>query len=187
MRISRFARGILLLTLAGGSVFGQMKSANLDPDAWYSIIAVHSAKALEIAGGVGGKANGLALQQNEPTGAANQLFQFKQVQSGFFQITVKHSGKALEIRNNSLKDHAEVQQGEPNGEDRQLFTLVKETSGNYRIISRSTGYGFDVSGGVKSTDDNIPVIVYPATGAANQTFRIVEVSPEEDRLITLRK
>jgi hypothetical protein len=51
-----------------------MKSANLDPGAWYSIIAVHSGKALEIEGGVSGKANGLALQQNEPTGAANQLF-----------------------------------------------------------------------------------------------------------------
>jgi hypothetical protein len=151
-----------------------MKSANLDPGAWYSIIAVHSGKALEIEGGVSGKANGLALQQNEPTGAANQLFQFKQVQSGFFQITVKHSGKVLEIRGNSLKDHASVQQNEFNGKDYQLFTLVRETTGNYRIIARSSGYGFDVLGGVKSTGNNIPVVAYPATGASNQTFRIVE-------------
>ena len=174
MKISKFVQGLLLLTLAGGSIFAQMKSANLDPDAWYSITAVHSGKALEIEGGTGGKANGLVLQQNEPTGAANQLFQFKQVQSGFFQITVKHSGKVLEIRDNSPKDHASVQQSEANGKDYQLFTLVKETSGNYRIISRSTGYGFDVLGGVKSTGNNIPVVVYPATGAPNQTFRIVE-------------
>lgn len=74
-----------------------MKSANLNPDSWYSIIAVHSGKALEIAGGVDGKVSGLALQQNEPTGAANQFFQFKQAQSGFFQITAKYSGKVLEI------------------------------------------------------------------------------------------
>ncbi len=175
MKSSQLFRGILLLALTAGSLFGQMKSANLDPDAWYSITAMHSGKALEIEGGIDGKANGLALQQNEPTGAANQLFQFRQVQSGFFQITVKHSGKVLEIRDNSLKDHASIQQNEFNGKDCQLFTLVKETSGNYRIIARSTGYGFDVLGGVKATGDNIPVVVYPATGATNQTFRIVEV------------
>jgi hypothetical protein len=164
---------IVSLALTAGGVFAQLQSANLKPDAWYSIIAVHSGKALEIAGGADGKANGLQLQQNEPTGADNQLFQFKQAKSGFFTITAKHSGKVLEIRDNSMKDHAPVQQNDANGQDNQLFTLVKDP-GSYRIIARSTGYGFDVSGGVKSTSNNIPVIVYPATGAANQTFRIVE-------------
>jgi hypothetical protein len=164
---------ILSLALTAGTVFAQMQSANLKPDAWYSIIAVHSGKALEIAGGVDGKASGLQLQQNEVTGAANQLFRFKQVKSGFFTITAKHSGKVLEIRDNSIKDHAPVQQNDANGQDNQLFTLVKDP-GSYRIIARSTGYGFDVAGGVKSTNNNVPVIVYPATGAANQTFRIVE-------------
>jgi len=163
----------LSLALTAGAVFAQMQSANLKPEAWYSIIAVHSGKALEIAGGVDGKANGLQLQQNEPTGADNQLFQFKQAKSGFFTITAKHSGKVLEIRDNSMKDHAPVQQNEANGQDNQLFTLVKDP-GSYRIIARSTGYGFDVAGGVKSTNNNTPVIVYPATGAANQTFRIIE-------------
>ena len=164
---------IVSLTLTAGAVFAQMPSAHLKPDAWYSLIAVHSGKALEIAGGVDGKANGLQLQQNEPTGADNQLFQFKQAKSGFSTITAKHSGKVLEIRDNSMKDHAPVQQNDANGQDSQLFTLVKDP-GSYRIIARSTGYGFDVAGGVKSLSNNIPVIVYPATGAANQTFRIVE-------------
>jgi hypothetical protein len=174
MKHLHLVQGILLLPLAASCVFAQMKSASLDPDAWYSIIAVHSGKALEIEGGVEGKATGLALQQNAPTGADNQLFQFRQVQSGFFKITAKHSSKVLEIRDSSMIDHARVQQNEFDGKDSQLFTLVKETSGNYRFIARSTGYGFDVSGGVKSTGDNIAVIVYPATGATNQTFRLVE-------------
>ena len=165
---------ILLLALSVGSVFAQMKSANLDSNSWYSIIAVHSGKALEIAGGVDGKANGLSLQQNVPTGAGNQLFQFTQAQSGYFRITVKHSGKVLEIRDGSLMDHARVQQNEANGKDNQLFTLVQETGGNYRIISRSTGYGFDLLGGVGATSNGVPVIVHPATGAANQAFKIVE-------------
>ena len=146
---------ILSLALTAGAVFAQLQSANLKPDAWYSIVAVHSGKALEIAGGVDGKASGLQLQQNEVTGADNQLFQFKQAKSGFFTITAKHSGKVLEIRDNSMKDHAPVQQNEASGQDNQLFTLVKDP-GSYRIIARSTGYGFDVAGGVKSTNNNIP-------------------------------
>jgi hypothetical protein len=164
---------ILSLALTAGGVFAQLQSANLKPEVWYSIIAVHSGKALEIAGGVDGKASGLQLQQNEVTGADNQLFQFKQAKSGFFTITAKHSGKVLEIRDNSMKDHAPVQQNEATGADNQLFLLAKDPN-SYRIIARSSGYGFDVAGGVKSLSNNIPVIVYPATGAANQTFRIVE-------------
>lgn len=165
---------VALLGLSSGTVFAQMKSANLDPDAWYSMIAVHSGKALEIEGDMEGKANGLGLQQDEPTGAANQLFQFRQIQSGFFKITVRHSGKVLEIRDNSMIDHSRIEQNDFNGKDYQLFALVKDASGSYRIIARSTGYGFDVLGGVKSLGDKIPVVVYPATGAPNQTFRIVQ-------------
>ena len=166
----------LLLTLTATGVFAQMKSAPLDPGAWYNIIAVHSGKALEVAPDEAGKTGASILQQNERTGAPNQLFQFKQAQSGYFQITVKHSGKVLEIRDSSLMDHAPVQQGEPTGQENQHFALVKETSGDYRIIARLSGFGFDVSGGVKSTGNQIPVIVYPATGATNQTFQLVEVS-----------
>jgi hypothetical protein len=165
---------LLLLALAAGGVFAQLPSGRLIKiNSWYSIIAVHSGKALEVAGGVDGTTNGLQLQQNENTGAPNQLFQFKQVQSGFYQIVAKHSGKVLEIRDNSLKDHASAPQNEASGKDNQLFGLVQETTGNYRIISRSTGYGFDVLGGVKAVGDNVPVIVYPASGATNQVFKLI--------------
>jgi hypothetical protein len=80
----------------------------------------------------------------------------------------------LEIRDNSLKDHASVPQNEASGKDNQLFTLVQETTGNYRIISRSTGYGFDVLGDVKAVGDKMPVIVYPTSGATNQVFKLIE-------------
>jgi hypothetical protein len=166
---------IILLLLTGTVAMAQIKLADIKEDAWYSIIACHSGKALEIQGA--GKDNGLQLQQNEPTGADNQLFQFKQIQSGYFQITVKHSGKVLEVRDGSMKDHAVVQQNEFNGKDYQLFTVVKETGGNYRIIARHSGYGFDVLGGVNALSNNVPVVVYPATGARNQTFKLVAAKP----------
>ena len=153
----------------------QIKLGDIKEDAWYSIVACHSGKTLEIRGGVAGKENGLPLQQNEATGAGNQLFQFKQVQSGYFEIIAKHSGKVLEIRDNSLKDHAPVQQNEAKGRDNQMFTLVKDTDGAYSIIARSSGYGFDVLGGVAAVSNNVPVIVYPPGNAKNQKFRLIPV------------
>ena len=58
---------IILLALTGTVAMAQIKLADIKEDAWYSIIACHSGKALEIQNA--GKDNGLQLQQNEPTGA----------------------------------------------------------------------------------------------------------------------
>jgi hypothetical protein len=110
-----------------GSPFAQLKSAYLNPDAWYSIIAIHCAKGLE-------------------------------------------------IRDNSMKDHAPVQQNEAHGGDNQLFLLAKDP-GSYRISARSSGYGFDVSDGVNATNSNVPVIVHPVSGSVYRTFKIVEAMP----------
>jgi len=141
---------ILLLTMTAVSTLAQMKSANLDPGAWYTIIAVHSGKALEIAGGEEGKAGGQQLQQNE-------------------RLARPTSSSSLNRSKADIPDHRQTQRQGPGntrwfaqghtppfsrptplGQDQQLFALVKETTGNYRIIARLTGYGFDVLGGVKS-------------------------------------
>lgn len=155
----------------------QIKMASINEAAWYSIIATHSGKALEIADVPGASLDGRQLQQDEVTGADNQLFQFKQIQSGYFQITAKSSGRVLEIRDNSMKDHAVVQQNQATGAENQLFTLCRDADGNYSIIVKSSGYGFDVLGGVNALGDKIAVIVYPAGGARNQRFKLVQSVP----------
>ena len=48
---------IILLALTGTVAMAQIKLADIKEDAWYSIIACHSGKALEIQGV--GKDNGL--------------------------------------------------------------------------------------------------------------------------------
>ena len=63
----KFFSTVILLALMGTVVTAQIKLADIKEDAWYSIIACHSGKALEIQGA--GRENGLRLQQNEPTGA----------------------------------------------------------------------------------------------------------------------
>lgn len=163
----------VLLSLPVHCAMAQIKMASIDVAAWYSLIAVHSGKALEIQGGAQGLDGGRPLQQGESTGADNQLFQLKQIQSGYFEITAKSSGLVLEIKENSLKDHAPVQQNRASGKDNQLFALARDSDGSYAIIAKSSGYGFDVAGGVTALGNGVPVIVYPAGGAKNQRFRLV--------------
>jgi hypothetical protein len=140
---------------------------------WYSLIAEHSGKALEVPAGAttGG---GAPLQQNPPTGADNQLFRFDQVRSGYFKIVVKSTGKVLEIKDNSLIDHAPVVEGDWTGAENQMFTLVEDSDGSFQIIARGSGYAFDVLGGVGAVADANPVVVYPPYAAKNHKFKLVE-------------
>jgi|GEM_PF-1011834 len=168
-----------------------LKLAEINEDAWYRIVASHSSKFLEIAADSEPSADGNKLQQNELTGADNQLFQFKRIQSGYYQIFAKHSGKALQIKDNSLKDHAPVEQGAPTGAENQLFTLIKDTDDSFTIVAKNSGYCFDVAGGPSSVANHSGIIVYPANNALNHKFKLIDASlptekPSVARLTTVR-
>jgi len=150
---------------------GGLRFALVKDGVWYSMIAEHSGKALEIPLGGGDHA---PLQQAAPTGADNQLFRFDQVRSGFFRIVCKASGEVLEIKDGSLQDHARVQQSPWTGQGGQLFTLVQDTDGSFQIVSKLSGYAFDVLGGVGAVADGVPVVVYPPYAARNHKFKLVE-------------
>jgi hypothetical protein len=168
----------ILFSLATSHAAAQLHLHDIDVDGWYTITALHSNKVLEIVGGSDADKNGTQLQQNQPTGADNQLFRFKQVQSGWFVIVNKHSGKVLQIRDNSLMDHARVEQwSEKKHADNQMFALSEDTGGGVAIISRSTGYGFDVLGGAGAKADATPLVVYPNGTALNQKFKLTLVIP----------
>lgn len=157
------------LFLFSSLVFSQVKEGIS-----YMIIATHSNKALEIKPDADIAKNGLQLQQNDSTGADNQLFYFKRVKSGYYQIIAKCGGETLEIKKGSLKDHDTIQQNLFNGADNQLFTLVKSSNGAFAIINKNSGYGFDVLGGRNALGNDIAIIQYPSSGAPNQLFRMVE-------------
>lgn len=157
--------------LAGGQSFSQIKKFN--DSSWYAIIATHSNKALEIKDA--SLANGVQVQQNDSTGAANQLFRFKKVSISNYEIIAKHSGKALQIRDASINE-SYLEQNEVSGKENQLFILVKSPNGTWAILVKSSGSGFDVLGGVNAMGNGIPVCQYPSSGAANQYFRIQEVA-----------
>ena len=175
------AAGLLLSPLAAGAQTAPPAAPRtalrfhlIKDGVWYSLIAEHSGKALAVAADSG---DGAPLVQQTPTGGDNQLFRFDQVRSGYFKITVKSSGKVLEIKDNSLLDHAPVQQDDWTGQENQMFTLVEDTDGAFQVIVKSSGYAFDVLGGVGSVGENQQVIVYPPYAAKNHKFKLVEAAP----------
>ena len=141
MRRTRLAVGVaaatMLLVLSTGAVaMAQIKLADIKEDAWYSIIACHSGKALEIQGA--GKDNGLQLQQNEPTGADNQLFQFKQIQSGYFRITVKNAPRAPLCQYDLGKEFA-------SSTAIQVGSFAKNAAGNWEFTAMGVGNRVDIA------------------------------------------
>jgi formylglycine-generating enzyme len=152
-----------------------LKFSDINEEAWYKIIAENSGKTLEVAAGPGAQ-EGRPLQQNESTGSDNQLFRFRRVRSGYYQILTKQEGQALRIRGSSLLDHAPVEQNADTGAENQLFTLVKDTDDAYSIVAKISGYCFDISGGVGSVGNGAPVIVYAPGNALNHKFAIIEAS-----------
>ncbi len=187
-RLAWIGRCGILLALAGAmqapAQAGSQPTAALQPlrfalikeGVWYSLIAEHSNKALAVAPGAE-SGDGAPLQQITPTGADNELFRFDQVRSGYFKIVVKSTGKVVEVKDNSMLDHARVVQGDWAGGDNQMFTLVQDTDGSFQIVARSNGYALDVLGGAAAIGDGVPVIVYPPFAAKNHKFRLVEAPP----------
>lgn len=168
--MNKYILPITILFLIVGQAIAQIKEGKT-----YMIIASHSNKPLEIKASGDGFVNGLQLQQNDSTGKPNQLFSFKKLKGGYYQIISQCNNKSLEVRNGSLHDHEVIQQNEFNGADYQQFTLVKNLNGTYAIVNKNSGYGFDVLGGSKSFANNMPIIQYPVLGAANQAYRIVDI------------
>jgi hypothetical protein len=164
----------LLLSIAFAIFISFQIFAQIKEGRSYMIIASHSNKALEIKQSINITSPELILQQNDSTGNDNQLFFFKKVRGGYYQIIAKCSNLSLEVKNSSLKDHENIQQNKFLGQDNQLFTLVKTPNGSYAIINKNSGFGFDVLGGDKSFDNNVAVIQYPGSSHTNQLFRIVD-------------
>lgn len=167
---TKIRRLILLLVFIGINIaFAQIN--RFKENSWYIIIATHSNKALEIKGA--SKENGAQLQQNDSTGADNQLFRFKKVSISYYQIIAKQSGKVLQIRDASINESV-FEQNDINGKEQQLFAFVKAANGASAIIVKASGSGFDVLGGVHALANGLPVVQYPNAGASNQYFRILE-------------
>jgi len=146
-------------------------AATIDPSAQYQLVARHSGKALDIAGG--STANGAGLVQRTVGTATSQQFQFVDAGGGFYRIRARHSGKVLDVYARSTADGANVVQWTDNGGTNQQWSVVDTDSGYVQFINRNSGKALDVW--EASTADGARVSQYTDTNGANQQFRLVRV------------
>jgi hypothetical protein len=92
--------------------------------------------------------------------------------SAYYQIVSRHSGKAIDIANQSTADGAAVQQWTRAERSSQQFQFVDAGSGYYTLRARHSGQVVDISGA--STANGANVVQWPDNGGANQQFRVAD-------------
>ena len=148
-----------------------------DGNGYYSIIAIHSGKAVDVDNGE--KANSTNVQQYEYNGTNSQKWAIKDTGDGKYNIISKLDSMYLDIANGTVQNGSNVQIYEGNGTSAQKFKLIKVDSkserpvedGNYRIAyGVNNKYGLDVSSGSTSNKANVQLWEY--TNVRQQKFEV---------------
>lgn len=139
----------------------------------YSIVAVHSGKALDVYDW--GTSNGTNIAQWEAWGGEPQQFNISNIGAEWHRISpVIATSKALDIDGISSNNGANVQIWEYLGGTNQQFKFQNAGTGRYRIIPRNSGKCLDVYG--KSTSNGANIIQWDCiSGATNQMFELVKL------------
>ncbi|MCU0355739.1 MAG: RICIN domain-containing protein, partial [Cytophagales bacterium] len=91
--------------------------------------------------------------------------------SGYYRLTVKHSGKALDVRSASTADGAVVQQYTPNGTKAQNWNLTAVGNGYYKLVAQCSGKALDVAGASQDNGATLQQWSYGNT-TGNQDWKI---------------
>ena len=129
--------------------------------------------------------NGAAVQLFEYTGRANQQFEIKSTEDGYYTIRNMNSGKYLDAENNGVTNCTKVVQWQGNAADNQKWFFV-DAGGYYQIVSKSSRLRLDVANG--ETANQTGILLFSATGRTNQLFRldpVVEKAQVAEGLYTI--
>ncbi|GAA2208088.1 RICIN domain-containing protein [Nonomuraea monospora] len=90
--------------------------------------------------------------------------------TGYDRLTVRHSGKCVDVRNGSTADLAAVIQYDCNGGTNQQWRIQSVSGGYVQIVARNSGKCLDVNG--VSTADGAAVQQYGCGAGANQQWTL---------------
>lgn len=153
-------------------------------DGRYILVARHSGKVMEVAGG--GAGDGPNIQQGTHTGATHQQWDVNPVPSSaggdysYFTIIAAHSGKAADLQNFSYGNGGNIHQWGDGGGVNQQWILEYVEDGWFHIRSRWSGKLLDVAG--NSTGDGANIHQWEETGGLNQQWRLVPAGASLDFL-----
>jgi len=87
-------------------------------------------------------------------------------------LTVRHSGKLLDVFNASTVDGADVVQWAANGQANQRWQFRDAGGGYYQVVGAASGKCLDANGGVSATGDGVKIVQWTCHTGANQQWRL---------------
>lgn len=137
----------------------------------YRLLAKHSLKALDVAGG--GTADGTYAIQYRTNAGDAQVWNFQHQGNGIYALQSRVSGKYLDVSWGSPDDGALVWTWTWNGGLAQQWLVEDLGDGHFRLTAQCSGKVLDVNGG--STADGASIIQYPWYGGIAQRWNIERV------------
>lgn len=135
-----------------------------------TIVAKHSDKCLDVAGGPQATGNGVKIDQWTCSGESNQSWTLNDTGSGEYQLIAENSGKCLDVPSGSTANGVVLQQWDCDPGDKQLWRLQPQSDGYYRIVSVATGKCVDVAGA--NTGDYADVHQWDCHNGGNQRWSL---------------
>ncbi|MDO4805347.1 MAG: DUF5722 domain-containing protein [Lachnospiraceae bacterium] len=101
----------------------------------------------------------------------NQKFMCRKLSDGTYVFTNFHSGKAIRIEGDTVKNSANLWQTEFNSANSGRWTLHKNADGSYKIASKlNTDYVFHVAGGKFADGTNMRIFKWCSSNAERFVF-----------------
>lgn len=146
------------------------EAAPLDAGATYTLISVHSGKAVDVLDWSG--AEGAPVAQFTRNSGANQQWRLTATDNGYYTLANVSSGKLLGVSDAGAKGAGAVQQS-ANGSTAQQWKPTAEGTGSYKLLNRGSSMALDVT--AWSTADRGRIQQWPDNGGANQQWQLVKV------------
>jgi hypothetical protein len=168
--------GLLLALSPGGHDLAVRSAYASGSSVPYQLRAAHSGRCMDVTGGTGATANGVAVQQYDCLGPSqtNQQWTFTPAGDGrTFNVKALHSGRCLDVAHGTgaVANGAHVQQYDCLGyaQSNQRWEFVSTGDGRtYYVKAAHSGKCLDVRGGTGAVDNFVPLQQWDCVGY-NQT------------------
>lgn len=133
---------------------------------------------LDIPGGSGDNCSSVQLYNSNGTYA--QLYGFRQVGNGVYEINNARSGKNVEVAAGLMNDGAIVQQYEPNGTQSQRWLARDYGNGRFAFIGSRSGRALDIKNG--QTNPGRRMQIWGTNHAPAQQWMLTNEENSRERL-----
>lgn len=158
---------------AAALVVSPASAATVDTGAYYQLVSRSNGQAVSAPGG--SIANGTQLVAAAVDGTStSQQVRFVDAGGGWYRISIRSSGKVLDVAARSTADGAKVVQYTDNNAANQQFRLADSADGHVRLINRTSAKPIEF----RADPATGAVVLSQSTdsGAAAQQWRLVQVS-----------